>query len=82
MMFASSTNIEEIEAMRKSGLASLAMFYHDFREEQKKDFRGLLSSVLVQLSRQSDFYCAILAKFHSEHEYGFQDPSDDALVVV
>jgi len=80
MMFASSTIIEEIEAMRKSGLASLAMFYHDFREEQKKDFRGLLSSVLVQLCRQSDFYCAILSKFHSEHENGFQDPSDDALV--
>jgi hypothetical protein len=80
MMFASSTIIEEIEAMRKSGLASLAMFYHDFREEQKKDFRGLLSSVLVQLCRQSDSYCAILSKFHSEHEHGFQDPSDDALV--
>ena len=33
--------------IRKSGLASLAMFYYDFREEQKKDLRGLLSSVLL-----------------------------------
>ena len=79
-MLASSTIIEEIETTRKAGLASLAMFYHDFRENKKMDLRGLLSSVLVQLCRQSDPYCAILSKFYSEHENGFQDPSDDALV--
>ena len=27
--------------MRKSGLASLAVFYYDFREDEKKDLRGL-----------------------------------------
>jgi hypothetical protein len=79
-VLASSTIIEEIETTRKAGLASLAMFYHDFRENKKMDLRGLLSSVLVQLCRQSDPYCAILSKFYSEHENGFQDPSDDALV--
>jgi hypothetical protein len=79
-VLASSTIIEEIETMRKAGLASLAMFYHDFKENKKMDLRGLLSSVLVQLCRQSDPYCAILSKFYSEHENGFQDPSDDALV--
>ncbi len=79
-MLASSTIIEEIETTRKAGLASLAMFYHDFRENKKMDLRGLLSSVLVQLCRQSDPYCAIISKFYSEHENGFQDPSDDALV--
>jgi hypothetical protein len=79
-VLASSTIIEEVETMRKAGLASLAMFYHDFRENKKMDLRGLLSSMLVQLCRQSDPYCAILAKFYSEHENGFQDPSDDALV--
>jgi hypothetical protein len=42
--------------MRKSGLASLAKFYYDFREEQKKGIRGLLSSVLVQLCHQFDAY--------------------------
>ena len=66
--------------MRKSGLASLAMFYHDFREEKKKNLNGLLSSVLVQLCRQSDSYCDILSKFYSDHENGSQDPSDDELV--
>jgi hypothetical protein len=80
MVSASSTIIEEIETMRKSGLASLAMFYHDFREDQKKDLRGLVSSVLVQLCRQSDSYSDILSKLYTEHENGSQDPSDDALV--
>jgi len=66
--------------MRKSGLASLAMFYYDFREDQKKDLRGLLSSVLVQLCRQADSYHDILSMFYLEHEDGSQDPSDDELV--
>jgi hypothetical protein len=66
--------------MRKSGLASLAFFYCDFREEEKKHLRGLLSSLLVQLCHQSDSYCAILSKFHSEHQDGSQQPRDDALI--
>src|ERR1700679_1119163 len=65
--------------MRKAGLASLAFFYCDFREEQKKDLRGLLSSLLVQLCHQSDSYYDILFKFYSEHDEGSQDPSDDEL---
>jgi hypothetical protein len=77
---ASSTIIEEIGAMRKSGLASLAMFYYDFREDQKKDRRGLLSSVLVQLCRQSNSYYDILSKFYLDHDNGHRQPSDDALV--
>jgi len=79
MALASSTVIEEIESMQKSGLASLAIFYYDFKEDEKKDLRGLLSSVLVQLCRQSASYCNILSKFYSEHEDGSKSPSDDAL---
>jgi hypothetical protein len=66
--------------MQKSGLASLAFYYHDFREDKKKDLRGLLSSVLVQLCRQSDSYCDILSEFFSEHENGSHDPSDNSLM--
>jgi hypothetical protein len=78
-VWSSSTIIEELRAMQKSGLASLAIFYHDFRDNQKKDRRGLLSSVLVQLCHQSDSYCAILSKLYSEHANGSQHPSDHAL---
>ena len=75
----SSTIIEDIDTMRKVGLASLAFFYFDFREDQKKDLRGLLSSLLVQLCHQSDSYCDMLLKFYSEHAKGSRHPSDDAL---
>ena len=66
--------------MRKLGLASLAFFYHDFREDQKRDLRGLLSSVLFQFCDQSDSYYDILSKFYSTHRSGVENPSDDALV--
>jgi hypothetical protein len=79
-VLASSTIIEEIDTMRKSGLASLAMFYYDFKEDEKKDLRGLLSSVLFQLSDQSDSYHGILSTFYSTHRDGAQSPSDDELV--
>jgi hypothetical protein len=77
---ASSTIVEDIDAMRKAGLASLAFFYCDFREDQKKDLRGLLSSLLVQLCHQSDSYCDVLSKFYSGHANGSRYPGDDELV--
>jgi hypothetical protein len=79
-VFTSSTIIVEVEMMRKAGLASLAMYYYDFREDQKKDLRGLLSSVLFQLCDQSDPYSDILSTFYSTHRQGAQSPSDDELV--
>ena len=66
--------------MKKCGLASLAFFYCDFREDQKRDLRGLLASVLFQFCHQSDSYYDILSKFYSTHCDGAQHPSDDALV--
>ena len=77
--FGSSTIIGDIDGMRKAGLASLAFFYCDFREDQKKDLRGLLSSLLVQLCHQSDSYSDILSKLYSEHAKGSRHPSDDEL---
>jgi hypothetical protein len=76
---ASSAIVEDIDAMRKAGLASLAFFYCDFKEDQKKDLRGLLSSLLVQLCHQSDSYCDVLSKFYSEYANGSRYPGDDAL---
>jgi hypothetical protein len=75
----SSTIIGEIEAIRKCGLASLAFYYYDFRDDEKKDRRGLLSSVLFQLSDQLDSYHDILSTFYSSHRDGAQTPSDDEL---
>lgn len=66
--------------MQKSGLASLAFFYCDFREDQKKDPRGLLSSLLVQLCHQSDSYCDVLSNLYLEHNNGSRQPSDNTLL--
>ena len=65
--------------MYKSGLASLAIFYYDFREDQKKDLRGLLSSILFQLCDQSDSYHDILSILYSSHRDGTKSPSDTEL---
>ena len=80
IMSASSTIIQNIDTMRRCGLACLAFFYHDFREDQKKNLRGLLSSMLFQLCDQSDFYYNILSNFYATHRSGAQNPSNDALV--
>jgi hypothetical protein len=76
----SSTIIEDIHVLRKSGLASLGFFYHDFRDDPKKDRRGLISSLLLQLCHQSDSYCDKLIEFYLEHSNGSQQPSDIALL--
>jgi hypothetical protein len=66
--------------MRKAGLASLAFFYCDFREEEKTGLRGLLSSLLAQLGHQSDPYYEMLFDFYSVHAEGLRRPSDDGLL--
>jgi len=78
----SSSIIENIQEMRtpESGPASLAFFYCDFRDDQKQERRGLLSSLLVQLCDQSDSYCAILSDFYLAHNNGSKFASDNELV--
>jgi len=66
--------------MRKSGGASLAMYFYDFRDDLKKDLRGLLSSILFQLCDQSDSYYNILSTFYSTHRDGAQNPQDEELI--
>ena len=75
----SSAIIEDIRAMQKAGLASLAFFYCDVRDGRKKELRGLLSSFLVQLYHQSDLYFEFLSKFYLEHDKGSRLPSNDGL---
>ena len=56
------------------------MYYYDFRDDLKKDLRGLLSSMLFQLCDQSDSYHKVLSTFHSTHRNGAQNPSDEKLI--
>ena len=65
--------------MCESGLASLAFFYCDFREDQKRHRRGILSSLLVQLCQQCDAYHDAVSKFYLAHHRGSQHASDSEL---
>ena len=58
----------------------MAFFYCDFREDQKMELRGLVSSLLIQLCHQSDSYSDVLSNLYFEHSNGSRHPSDDALV--
>jgi hypothetical protein len=61
-------------------LATLAFFYFDFRDAGKQDARGLLSSLLIQLSRQSDKFSNIISEQYSAHDNGSREPSEDVLM--
>jgi NACHT domain len=80
MELASSTIVEEINDMHRRGLASFGFFYCDFRDDDKKTLRGLVSSLLVQLCDHSDSYSFILSEFYSAHGDGSRQASDNALI--
>jgi ankyrin repeat protein len=66
--------------MCRTGLATLAIFYCDFRDTNKQDARNLLSSILIQLCQQSDKFSQVLSSMYSTHGNGSRVPSTDALL--
>ena len=65
--------------MRAIGLATMAYYYFDFRDVKKQDCYGLLSSLVSQLSADSDACYNILSKLYSDHIRGTRKPDIDAL---
>jgi hypothetical protein len=74
-----SAVIQEIEHMHAAGLATMAYYYFDFRDVKKQDCYGLLSSLVSQLSADSDACYNILSKLYSDHVRGTRKPDIDAL---
>jgi hypothetical protein len=60
-----SAIIEDIESRHAIGLATMAYYYFDFRDNKKQDRYGLLSSLILQLSSESDSFYNILSKLYS-----------------
>ena len=58
----------------------MAYFYFDFRESEKRYRRGLLSSLVFQLSAESDPCYQILSRLYLDHAVGTREPSEDALL--
>jgi hypothetical protein len=65
--------------MHAAGLATMAYYYFDFRDVKKQDCDGLLSSLILQLSAESDSCHNILARLYSDNSRGIRKPSISAL---
>jgi hypothetical protein len=65
--------------MHAAGLATMAYHYFDFRDVKKQDRYGLLSSLLSQLSAESDLCYEILSKLYVDNAGGTQKPTRSAL---
>ena len=74
-----SAIVQDIEHMHAAGLATIAYYYFDFRDIKKQDCYGLLSSLVSQLSADSDSCFNTLSKLYSDHSRGIRKPDIDAL---
>ena len=62
-------------------MASIAYYYFDFKDTRKQDCRGLVSSLITQLStRRSHHIYDILSNFYEAHENGSRLPSEVDLI--
>jgi hypothetical protein len=57
----------------------MAYFFFDFRDKGKQNARALLTSILDQLSNQSDSFCDVLLRLHTACHHGSQKPNDSRL---
>jgi hypothetical protein len=74
-----SAIIQEVERMHTAGLTTMAYYYFDFRDVKKQDCDGLLSSLIFQLSAESDSCYNILSQLYSDNSRGIRQPSTSAL---
>ena len=74
-----SAVIQEIEGKHAAGLATMAYYYFDFRDVNKQDCHGLLSSLISQLSAESDSCYNVLSQLYSASNRGTRKPSISAL---
>jgi hypothetical protein len=63
----------------EAGLAIMAYFYFDFRDEKKQTCHDLLLSLVIQLSTRSYSCNDILNRIYTTHEDGGRQPSDAIL---
>ena len=76
----SSSIIKDIESIRAAGLASVLYYYFDFKDTGKQDRRGLLSSLLAQLSTRPHHGYNIVSKLYETHQNGSRQPSEVDLI--
>ena len=75
----SSAIIEDIKHLRESRSALVAYYYVDFKDISKRDIRGLLASILLQLVGDSDHCWDTLHQLYKSCCLGSEQPNDAAL---
>ena len=78
-MLSSSAVIEDVEHMQELGSALIAYYYFDFKDVAKRDLRGLLASILLQLVGDSDSCWHALHQLYKACRDGSKQPSEAAL---
>ena len=78
-MLIRSAIVQDIGGMNAAGLATMAYYYFDFRDVKKQDCYGLLSSLVSQLSVESDSCFNILSQLYLDHSRGTRKPGIDSL---
>src|SRR6266852_818915 len=68
-----------IKHIQKSTSALVAYYYFDFKDAAKRDVRGLLTSLLLQLVDNSDPCWHLLSQLHKSCNDGSEQPSEAAL---
>jgi hypothetical protein len=76
----SSAIIKNIKHTRRTSSVLIAYYYFDFKDVAKRDVRGLLSSLLMQLADGSDRCRGALSELYATCGGGSEQPSEDALV--
>jgi hypothetical protein len=71
--------IQDIEYISNAGSAHMGYFFFDFKDARKQDTRAFLSSILIQLSKQSVLFRNILLEFYSACRCDSQQPDDKEL---
>jgi hypothetical protein len=74
-----SAIIHDFERVHPAGSAIMAYYYFDFRDVEKQDCYGLLSSLISQLSARSESFYQVLSLLYSNDAGGMQKPTTSAL---
>ena len=80
MLLLSSAIIEDVKHLRESRSVLVAYYYMDFKDIAKRDVRGSLASILLQLADDSDCCWNTLYQLYKACRLGSDQPSDAALV--
>ena len=68
-----------IKRISEPGSTLVAYYYFDFRDATKRDIRGLLASVLMQLAEASGECWNALSQCHTDCKNGLEQPNEGTL---